>query len=374
MDSIANRASGKSWAVWSYPAHFLEIGSQATEQFFSMPVESVCPWLQLLWVGYYKLPDVALELKELGGVDVGYGELPFIMVAFTEDEEKTFKALLPFLREHGYYEGYWMEESDLKSLYPGINPLARGGAVLPYLQVEPYRYTLGLAQAAEKMGAIFRQGEAVGFRHQGSKITSATLATGTEVEGDVFVVAMGPWSGRGASCLGREMPITLNREQCLRMEVAENFPPYALVSSAGGTIIPKVDGSVILGNSGGFDLQQSFDVSLITEKAKMTLIENAIEILPSLSEAKLVEHRGDFEGWSPPPNTIQPVIGRMPDWDNAYIATRFGTLGMMMSLGTGRVMAELIINGGKPPARFKTMMDVRWSPKFGQVVKSGFCS
>jgi len=367
MDSIANRASGKSWAVWSYPARFIAIEGQPTEQFFSMPVGSVCPWLQLLWVGYHKLPDVAPELKELGGIDVEYSELPFIRVAFTEDEEKNFKALLSFLREHGYYEGYWMEESDLKSLYPDINPLARGGTVLPYLQVEPYRYTLGLAQAAEKMGAIFRQGEAVDFRHQGSKITSVTLATGTEVEGDVFVVAMGPWSSRGASCLGREMPILVSREQCLRMEMPKNFPPYALASSAGQVIIPKVDGSVILGHAGTADLQQSFDVSLITEKVKMALIEDAIEILPSLSEAKLVEHRGNFEGWSPPPNRIQPVIGQMPDWDNAYVATRFGTLGMLMSLGTGMAMAELIINEGKLPARFKTMMEVLSPAKiFGQ--------
>jgi hypothetical protein len=31
---------------------------------------------------------------------------------------------------------------------------------------------------------------------------------------------------------------------------------------------------------------------------------------------------------------------------------------MMMSLGTGRVMADLIIAGGRVPFRFKNMMEV----------------
>ncbi|HSB71217.1 MAG TPA: hypothetical protein VLT62_17965, partial [Candidatus Methylomirabilis sp.] len=68
--------------------------------------------------------------------------------------------------------------------------------------------------------------------------------------------------------------------------------------------------------------------------------------------------RGDLECWSPPPRRIQPVLGRHPAWDNVYIATRFGTLGMMMSLGTGRVMAELILAGGHAPPRFKKMLEV----------------
>jgi len=72
----------------------------------------------------------------------------------------------------------------------------------------------------------------------------------------------------------------------------------------------------------------------------------------------LIEHRGDFEGWAPAPNNIQPVIGRLQEWDNAYIAARFGTLGMMLSLGAGQVMADLIIGEGRIPDRVKNMMEV----------------
>jgi glycine oxidase len=357
-ESIAARASGKSWAVFAYPPRFMGMEGQPQELLFSMPVGSVRPWLELFWLGYHRLPDIALELRETGGIDIGYGELPWIRLVLTEQQEEASKAALALQRERGYYEGYWMEAGDLKSLFPEINPQVRGGMVIPYLQVEPYRYTLGLAQVAEKRGVNIRQGEVVGFRKQGSKVTAAILATGTEVMADVFVLVTGPWSGRSTSWLGKAMPILINREQCVRMEVPKRLPPFGLTAPNGLTIIPKVSGDVILGHAGLADLQTSFDVSLTTEEAKMMLLDDAIDLLPTLNEAKLVEQRGDFEGWSPPPKRIQPVLGRLPEWDNVYIATRFGTLGMMMSPGTGRVMADLIIAGGRAPARFKNMIEV----------------
>ena len=357
-ESIAARASGKSWAVFAYPPRFLGLEGQPQELLFSMPVGSVSPWLELIWLGYHRLPNVSLELRESAGVDIGYGELGWVRLALTEREEEAHREALSALQRQGHHEGYWMAATDLKGLFPDITPQARGGLVLPYLQVEPYRYTLGLAQAAEKLGVQFRQGDVVGFRRQGTRTAAAILASGAEVTADVFVLATGPWSARSTSWLGPELPILINREQCVRMEVSRRLPPYGLTAPNGQTIVPKVSGDVILGHAGLPDLQTSVEVSLTTEEAKMLLLKDAVELLPSLGEAKLVEQRGDLECWSPPPRRIQPVLGRLPEWDNVYVATRFGTLGMMMSLGTGQVMAELIIAGGHAPGRFRRMLEV----------------
>jgi glycine/D-amino acid oxidase-like deaminating enzyme len=189
-------------------------------------------------------------------------------------------------------------------------------------------------------------------------VKAAVLASGAEIAADVFVVATGPWTGRTTSKLGKAMPLLVNREQCVRMEAHRRLPPYGLTAPNGVTIIPKVSGDVILGHAGLADLQMDFDVSLTTEEAKMRLLTEAVDLLPSLTEAKLVEHRGDFEGWSPPPSRIQPVLGRLPEWENVYVAARFGTLGMMMSLGAGQVMADLIAADGRTPTRFKNLLEV----------------
>ena len=298
--------------------------------------------------------DIVLEIQEKGGIDVQYGEIPRIIVASSEHEEKEYQAQLSQHRSQGYYETSWLKAEDLRALFPDINPAVRGGLVIPTFQVEPYRYTLGLAQAAERMGATIRDGEIVGFRHRGSKITSVILASGTEVKADVVVIAMGPWSSQGASWLGIEMPIFVNRVQCLRVEVPNRLPPYML--TCGVSVIPKVDGTVILGHSVVPDPQPDFDNSL-TNEAKMEILQGAIGLLSGLEEAKLVEHRGDLEGWTPSPKHLQPVLGRFSQWDNAYIAARLGTLGMTMSPAVGQVMADIIIAEGHIPYYIKSMME-----------------
>ena len=357
-ESIAARASGKSWAVIVYPPGMIHMEGRDSDKLFSMPEGSVRPWVELFWLTYHRMPDVALELKEKGGVDIGYGELQTVGVALSESAEEDTKESREWMREQGFYEGgSWINANELRAIYPDINPRARGARLSHTLQLEPYQYVLGLVQAAERMGAEVLLREAVGFRHKGTKVTSVIFSSGSEIEADVFVLAMGPWTSQGTARLGKEMPIMINREQCLRLEVAERLPYQLSCSDLDITIIPKVDGTVIVGSAGIADIQTSYDVSTETEEVKTELVTHAANLLPSLGDAKVVEHRGDFEGWTPPPNRIQPVLGRLPEWDNVYVATRFGTLGQTMSLGAGYLMAALIIRGGRPPYRFKNMMD-----------------
>jgi len=209
-------------------------------------------------------------------------------------------------------------------------------------------------EEAEKMGASFRQGDVVGFRHKGSRVNSVILASGTEIEADIVVLTMGPWSGQGTSWLGKEIPIEVHREQCLRVELPERLPAYGIWATE-GAICPKVNGTVILHGFRNLpDYQPEFDSSL-TENARNAAMEAGISLLPGLEAAKIVEHRGDLEGWAP--NYMQPVLGLLPEWENAYIAARMGTYGMMLSLGVGQVMADIIIGDGHAPDRIKDMMD-----------------
>lgn len=357
-DSIAARASGKSWAVFSYPRYLLRHEGEDPGILPSMSVGELQPWLELFWLGYHRLTDIALDLKENGGVDVGYSELPGIRVALSESEEKSLKAEVSSACDEGYCEAStWLEVKDLRTIYLGINPQARGGLLAgrPNLQVEPYQYTLGLAQAAEKMGAEILLREVVGFRTKGTKVTSVVLSTGSEIEADVFVLAMGPWNEQGTSWLGKEIPILINQEECLRLEVPRPLPLYSLSAFEGGVILPKANGTVVLGHSGLWDQRLNFDTTL-KEETLTSLLNMATKLLPSLEEARVLEHRGDLMAWSPSPNYLQPVLGRLPKWDNAYVAARI-PYGMMLSPGVGQVMADLIINEGRPAHRFKNMLE-----------------
>ena len=334
-DSIGSQASGRAWAVVSAPAS-MEVTATSLE----LSEESFRSIRVLREEGFRQLGQLAGKIKEEGGLDIGYSELPQIRCAFQEDEERRYKKRTAELQKEGF-EISWIEGEEIVSRYPDVAPGVRGGLLMPGHRVEPYKYTLALAQAAEKMGVNITQGEVVRFRTKGTKCTAVTLATGTEVEADIVVLAMGPWAGQGTSRLGKEIPIKVMREQALRVEVSQQLPQYRL-SVSDSSIIPWTDGTVVLGCALALEEVEGFNDSP-TEEAATTLMEAAVRLVPRLTEARLIEHRSGLEAW--PPTGYQPVLGRLPEWDNVYIAGRLQTMGISFSAPVGRIMADLITTG-----------------------------
>jgi D-amino-acid dehydrogenase len=50
----------------------------------------------------------------------------------------------------------------------------------------------------------------------------------------------------------------------------------------------------------------------------------------------------EWWGWRPMVPDGKPIIGRLPNFDNAWIAAGHGMLGVSMATGTGKLVAELI--------------------------------
>jgi len=371
-EGIASRASGKAWAVWSYPPETflvwdidrnLTVSSTLSDAELQSEIAQRQEYAQrmvdLHWIGYHRLPEAVRELEKRGGINVGYRELPFVWIALSEEIEERYREAFSAVRSAGYYEGDWLEPDELQTIFPNINPQIKGqikGALcLHNFKVEPYKYTLCLAQAAEKMGCTIRSGEVVGFGSQGSRATSVVLASGTEIKATEVVLAMGPWIGQATSWLGKELPTELHREQCIRVELPRPFPPYGIYTKE-GSIIPEVDNKVILHGSKRWpDLVTNFDSSL-TEDSKLLSIEMATNLFPEIENGSIVEHRGDLECWAPVLR-MRPVLGRHPEWDNVYLASRFGSCGIMLSLSAGELMAELIARGGQPPYRVEKLLE-----------------
>ena len=372
-EGIASRASGKAWGVWSYPPeNWSSTGLDVTEDMFPMRTDAkfLSEMTQrreyeqrvldpLYWLGYHRLPEAIRELEERGGINVGYRELPFVRIAFSEEVEEKYREFFSAIRSVGYYEGDCLKPDELQAIFPNINPQIKrqikGGLCLPNFKVEPYKYTLCLAQAAEKMGCTIRSGEVVGFGSKGSRVTSVVLASGTEVQATEVVLAMGSWIGQATSWLGKELPVQLSRAQCIRVELPRPFPPYGIYTTE-GAIIPELDNKVILHRFKGWpDLVTNFDSSL-TEESKLLAIEMATNLFPEIENGSIVEHRGDLECWAPGLR-LQPVLGRHPEWDNVYLASRFGPSGIMLSLSAGQLMAELIARGGQAPYRVEKLLE-----------------
>jgi glycine oxidase len=368
-ESIATRASGKAWAVFTYaPALFAyeHCVTTPSETFASGPVdtaltvpgESLAHWLCLHSASYDRMPEFAIELKERGGIDIEYCETPSTnLVTQRECEEAggPQELLRPF-RNAGGVECDWIDSDALREQFPSLNPEYVGGTTYPAGQVEPYKFTLAIAQAAEKLGAEIVRGEVVGFTTQGDKITGVQLASGNTLHADAVVLAMGPWIGEGSALLGCEIGCRPVFTECLRAKMPVDLPLHSL-GAGNFWILPKKNGEVILATYGAADFidRPDFDASL-SEEVKLEVVNGVTRILPALEDATIVEHRGDLLAMAPTPPYQKPVMGRLPKWQNGYVASRFGGDGVCMSPAVGELMAELI-DTGQPPLRARHMFE-----------------
>jgi glycine oxidase len=368
-ESIATRASGKAWAVFTYgpawtayekcvttPVEELESGPLDTA--LTVPGESVEHWLFLHTASCDRMPEFAIELKERGGIDIEYCETPSTNLVTQKEFEEAGgpQELLRPLRKVGGVECDWIDSDALREQFASLNPEYVGGITYPAGQVEPYKFTLAMAQAAEKLGAEIVRGEVVDFATEGDKITGVQLASGNELHADAVVLAMGPWIGEGSALLGCEIGCRPVFTECLRAKMPVDLPLHTL-GAGDFWILPKKNGEVILATYGAADFidRPNLDASL-SEEVKQEVVEGVARILPALEDAMIVEHRGDLLAMAPTPPYQKPVMGRFPEWQNGYIASRFGGDGVCMSPATGELMAELI-DTGKAPLRARRMFE-----------------
>jgi len=119
-----------------------------------------------------------------------------------------------------------------------------GGISYPAGQVEPYKFSLAMAQAAEKLGAEFVQGEVVDFATRGDEITGVRLASGNELDADAVVLATGPWISGVSALLGCQISCRPVFSECLRAKVPVNLPLHTL-GAKNLWILPKKNGEVM---------------------------------------------------------------------------------------------------------------------------------
>jgi glycine oxidase len=296
------------------------------------------------------MPEFAIELKERSGIDIEYCETPSTDLVTQKELEEAGgpQELLRPLREAGGVEAAWIDSDALRVLFPSLSPEYVGGTSYPAGQVEPYKFSLAMAQAAEKLGAEIVQGEVVGFATHGDTVTGVKLASGKRLQGGAVVLATGPWIGAGSALLGCRIDCRPVFSECLRAKMPGDLPLHTL-GAGDYWILPKKNGEVILAKYGADDFidRPDFDASL-SEEMKMDVVKGVARILPALENATIVEHRGDLLAMAPTPPYQKPVMGRLPKWQNGYVAARFGGDGVCMSPATGELMAELIDTGNAP--------------------------
>ena len=149
--------------------------------------------------------------------------------------------------------------------------------------IEPYRLTLALGQAAEQRGVTLRTGEVTAVHVDGGHVDGVSIATGAgraeRVACDTVVVAMGPWTARASEWFGVPLPVHPLKGQIIRLQAPG--APYALsIGHLGNYAMTKPsDGLVWCGTT---EEQVPTSTSPARPRRATRIIESTLRMLPAL--------------------------------------------------------------------------------------------
>lgn len=276
-------------------------------------------------------------------IDIQYQPRPLLRIALSDDEAAGLTQHLAWQQSLPGYAVQWLTPEEACALEPRISPETVGALhVEGSSDVEPYRLTLALGQAAEQRGATLRTGEVTAVHTNGGRVDGVSITTGAgsveRIPCDTVVVAMGPWTARASDWFNVPLPVAPLKGQIIRLQAPG--APYALsVGHLGNYAMTKpADGLVWCGTT---EEHADFDESRTTE-ARDTIIESTLRMLPALEDAELVLQTACLRPVTPDGVVM---LGPVPGVDGAYVVTGGGRQGIMLGPGMARATADLVAGG-----------------------------
>ncbi|MDP6549457.1 MAG: FAD-dependent oxidoreductase [Dehalococcoidia bacterium] len=313
------------------------------------------PHFTLGLVGMEMYAGFVESVMEDSGIDPMYHESDGVSLAVDDEEEQIFKEAIA--GQSQYLEMKWIDGDEVRRMEPRITPDALGAVLYRHGQVDAYRLSLATAQAVERMGGQLLLREATGLKTEGDRVTGVTYPGG-EVSAGAVVIAMGAWSAAAREWLHFPLPVRPLHGQVLHVRMPGEPVRLFIITARHGPILPRRDGILMAGSLGGVSMS-GLDVDSVhvfdprdtgpwefdlnpSEWGRNFMLERVLKIMPALDEAEVVDH---LAGVRPLCADRMPLIGPVPGWQGAYIATGHGTKGIHLSAVTGRIVADQIVCG-----------------------------
>ena len=304
------------------------------------------PSFEMARASYAEFPGLVQELESATGMDLLYQRRPSLRLALDDDEAGTIRELMAWQQPHVSMR--WIDAQEVRSIEPRLSESIIGAVYEDEsAQLDSYRFNLALARAAELKGASIVHREVTGLVAEGSSITGVTTTAG-DISCGTVVVAAGTWSRAFTPLLGFPVPVRPMKGERLLLNYPGEPLPVLISSPKRGHMISRTDGLTSVGSTGGRDYDrkelfwgEEFDRQP-TETARLELLQRAIDVLPDLERAELVQQLAGSRPLSP---DSKPIIGPVPGWDGILLATGHTTKGIHLGPVTGRIIADYVSRG-----------------------------
>jgi sarcosine oxidase subunit beta len=237
--------------------------------------------------------------------------------------------------------------SDIAKLQPGVVTEDLTLAVHePFAgYADPVETTNAYGVAAEKLGAKIESNSPVKrIRAEGSTKVVET-AKGT-IKAKKVVVATNVWTSKLISDLGVQLPIKATRKQvCLFKLADESKSPRIIMDDFQNDLYIKPEGDhTLVGEieTPGLECDPDNFAEGLDSETVPKLAQKLVLRLPAMNAA--VSNGGYAGPYDVSPDG-HPILDELPGFDGLYCAVGFSGHGFRFSPATGRLMAELVLDG-----------------------------
>lgn len=237
-----------------------------------------------------------------------------------------------------------LDEKAVRQAEPNLRPGMAGGLVVPNDGVlYPPCAARYLTEQALAAGAQLRSGVSV---QQILPEGGAVLADGSRISSGRCVNAAGPWS----PTFSPGLPV---RKRKGHLVITDRYPGFVhhqivelgyLKSAHGASkdsvafnIQPRKNGQMLIGSSRQYDA----DTTAVDQSILDRMLRRALEYLPTLGRLSAIRVWTGHRAATP---DKLPLIGPSAGNDHIWFATGHEGLGITTSLGTGGLLADLLLN------------------------------
>lgn len=275
--------------------------------------------------------DLACDFEQRGVI------MAFTDPATLQDYEKTNRLLEPF-----GLAATFLDRKAIRQTEPALNERVCGGwhhradsHLRPELLISAW------TRAARERGVHIDEGcRLERFDTRKGKVTGALTSTG-RFTADQFILAAGAWTPAIGRQLGVRIPVQPGKGYSITMDRPAVCPQTPCYLVERNVVVTPWQSGYRLGGTMEFS---GFDDRLNERRLKN--LETSAALYLKTPVGQRVTER--WTGLRPMSVDDLPIIDRTPRFNNLYIATGHGMLGLSTATGTGRLITDMIL-GRQPP-------------------------
>ena len=239
--------------------------------------------------------------------------------------------------------------------------------------VNPVDLCMAYARGARTQGVDIREAVQVSaIVTKNGRASGVRLADGTEIEADTVILCAGAWSQALAETAGIALPLQAVEHMYVVTEPISGLPdPFPVIRDLDVGIYVKGDAGKLA--IGGFEPNAKCWDAYGPEGDRpfLELAEDwdqfgpfmaaALELMPVLEPVGIQHFMNGPESFTA---DTRPLVGETPQVDRLFVATGMNSVGVMLSAGIGRALADWAVDG-QPPMDMWEVDIARVDPRTG---------